>query len=169
MTFVWSRNKVTENSHISFFCGRDPFFEVVGRPENTYGGADRFAWVISGFLPSVQNYRPYIVFQVLWTRLFAHVFSVYDWLSELTYFPFFSVICWSYLRTEISVILSTGNKLDSRHHPLLPLSCEATLLMLSCDRIESAKFFHSTPSLAKLVYYSFFSEDFSIKKYLFKS
>ena len=44
----------------------------------------------------------------------SHVFSVYDWLSELTFFSFFPVICWSYLRTEIS----TGNKLHSRHHPL---------------------------------------------------
>ena len=38
------------------------------------------------------------------------------WLSELTYFRFFPVICWSYLRTEISVTLSIVNKLYSRHH-----------------------------------------------------
>ena len=49
---------------------------------------------------------------------FAHVFSVYGWLSELTYFRFFPVICWSYLRTEISISLSMGNRLYSRTHIL---------------------------------------------------
>ena len=39
-----------------------------------------------------------------------HVFSLWGWLSELTYFHFFSVICWAYLQKEISVILSTGNE-----------------------------------------------------------
>ena len=48
----------------------------------------------------------------------SHVFSVYGSLSELTYFRCFTVICWSYQRTDISVILSNGNKLLSRHHPL---------------------------------------------------
>ena len=32
-----SRNTVRESSHISFFCGEDPFCEVVGRPENIHG------------------------------------------------------------------------------------------------------------------------------------
>ena len=36
----------------------------------------------------------------------------------------------------------------------ISLSCETTLLMLSCDHIESAKFIHGTLSLAKLVYYT---------------
>ena len=117
-TFMWSRNTAWETSYISFFCGRDPFCEVVRRSENTHGGADRSAWVTSGSLPSVQNYRPYIVFQLPWTRLFAHVFFCL-WLVIVTYIlPFFRVICWSYLRTDISVILSTGNKLHSCHHPL---------------------------------------------------
>ena len=63
-TFVWSRNTLRESSFISFFCGVDHFCEVVRRPENTYRGANRFAWVTRWSLPSVQNYRPYIVFQV---------------------------------------------------------------------------------------------------------
>ena len=64
-TFVWSRNSVRESSHISFFCGEDPFYEIVRRPENTYGEADRSAWETSGFLPLVQNNKSYIIFQVL--------------------------------------------------------------------------------------------------------
>ena len=35
-TIVCRRNTVRESSHISFFCGRDPFCEVVQRPENTH-------------------------------------------------------------------------------------------------------------------------------------
>ena len=44
------------------------------------------------------------------------------WLVIGTYillFFFFPVICWSCLWTEISVTLSIGNKLYSRHHLLL--------------------------------------------------
>ena len=36
VTIVCNRNKVRECSHISFFCGGDPFCEVVRRPENTH-------------------------------------------------------------------------------------------------------------------------------------
>ena len=46
----------------------------------------------------------------MWTSSSPHVFSVYGWLSELTYFQCFPVICWSYLQTEVSVTLSIGNK-----------------------------------------------------------
>ena len=78
-----------------------------------------------------------------------------SWLVIGTYIlpVFFPVICWSYLRMEISVILSISNKLYSRHYPLF--FSETTLLMLSCDCTESAKFTPSTPSPAKLVYYMF--------------
>ena len=127
------------------------------------GGFDRSAWVTNGSLPfawgirrslpSVQNYRPYIVFSSPMRKQEPTKFSVYGWLLELTYFHFFPVICWSYLRTEISVTLSIGNKLYSRCHLYLSLSCETTLLMLSRDCIESAKFIYGTLSLAKLVYY----------------
>ena len=34
---VCSRNTVRESSLISFFCGEDPFCEVLPRPENTLG------------------------------------------------------------------------------------------------------------------------------------
>ena len=137
------------------------------RLENIHEGVDRSAWVTSRSLPSlersadlplrlsdqrispsVQNYRPNIISHAeIWTSCSPHVFSVYGYLSELIYFRFFPVICWSYLRTEMSVILSTCNKLP------FSLSCETTLLMLSCDRIESIKSIHGTLSIAKLVYY----------------
>ena len=107
------------------------------------------------FSPKLQTLHSFKSHTEIWTCLLAHIFSFYCWLSELTYFRFFFlVICWSYLRREISVILSTGNKLHSRHLPLFfSLSCETTLLMLSCDHIESAKFIHGIPLPAKLVYY----------------
>ena len=36
-TIVCSRNTVSESSHISFFCGGNPFCKVVWQPENTHG------------------------------------------------------------------------------------------------------------------------------------
>ena len=154
-----NRNTVRGSSHISFFCGGVPFCEVVRRPENTHeeltgllkwptglslawdtSGPLPLAWAISGSLPSVQIYRPYIVFfkshAEVWTSssyFFSRIFFCF-WLVFETYIiPFFPVICWSYLRREISVTLSIGNKSYS-------LSCETTLLMLSWNCIESAKF-----------------------------
>ena len=149
---MWSRNTVRGSSHISFFCGGDSLCVLERRPKNKHvclrdqrvslfpwdtSGPLSFALATSGSLSSVQIYRPYIVFSSP-MRKYEHplrltYFSVCGWLLELTYFCFFLVICWSYLRTEISVTQSIGNKLYS-------LSCETTLLMLSCDRIESAKF-----------------------------
>ena len=117
---------------------------------------------------SVQNYRPYVVFQ-LW-RKYEHATSPTYFLFMAGYrnFPtsafIFSVICWSYLRTEISVNLSTGNNYIFAILFYFSLSCEATLLMLSCDRIESAKFIHGTPSPAKPVYYRWNSEEDGIEK-----
>ena len=164
-----SRNTVRESSHIFFFCDVDPLCEVERNGRRTHTGEPTGFWMTSGSppslewpadLPSVQNYRPYIVFQVprgnMNTPLRQHIFCL--WLIIGTYtLPFFLVICWSYLRTEIFVILWTSNKLHSRHPSLFfSLSCETTLLMLSCDRIESAKFIHGTTSPAKLVYYTKF-------------
>ena len=187
-TIVCSRNTVRESSYISFFCGGDPFCEVVQRLENTQGEltgllewlaglstslewradlspsperpADLslhlrdqqispFAWETSRSLPflwetsrsqpSVQNYRPYIVFSSPMQKYERPLCLTYclfmaGYQNLNTSILFFSVICWSYMWTAISVILSTGNKLH------FSLSCETTLLMLSCDRIESAKF-----------------------------
>ena len=128
VTFVWSKNTIRESSHIYFFGSGDPFCKVVWRPENTHGGADRFAWVASGYPPSLKSQadpRPFA-----WTTSSSHPFA---WATSRcpTYFLFmagyrnlytsvfiFPVICWSYLQTEISDILSTGNKLHSRHHTL---------------------------------------------------
>ena len=150
---MWRRNTGRESSHISFFCG------VRGTHSGELTGllewlADLllrlrdqrispFAWASSGSLPSVQNYRPQIVF--------SSPMRKYEHPLRITYFLFmagyrnlhtsvFPVICWSYLRTEIFVILSTSDKLH------FSLSCETTLLILSCDRMESAKFIHGTPS-----------------------
>ena len=150
--------------------------------ENTHGGADRsawvtsgsplrlrdqqnssfawetsgsppFAWATSGSLPSVLNYRPYIVFSSpmqkyehpLRFTFFLFMASYWD-LHTLVFFP---VICWSYLRTEISVTLSSGNGFFTI---LLyfSLSCENTLLMLSCNCIESTKFIYVTVSILHL-------------------
>ena len=156
-----SKNTVRESSHISFFCGRDPICWVVRRPVNTHGElTGQLEWPVGLSLRlrdqrifplRLSDQRISLVDLCLQSKITdiisslkshaelrtsssPHVFSVYGWLSELTYFRFFSVICCSYLRTEISVILSTGNKLT------FPFSCETILLMLSCDRIESAKF-----------------------------
>ena len=146
-----SRNAVRESSHISFFCGGNPFFELMRRPENTHEElTGLFEWPV-GLSPPLERpldlplrlstqristYSPnlqtlYCLFKShveVWTSSSPHVFFCL-WLFIGTYIiSFFSVICWSYLRTEISVTLSTGNKSYS-------LSCETTFLMLSCDCI----------------------------------
>ena len=82
-----------------------------------------------------------------------NVFSVYGSLSELTYFCFcFSVICWSYLWTEISLTLSIGNKLYFRHHILYFSFLWKPLcwyyLATALNQLSSS-------SPAKLVYYKF--------------
>ena len=134
-----SRNTVSKGSHVSFFCGGDPFCEEVRRPENT---CDLFAWVTHWSLLSLEGLadlspsleRPADLYysqklQTLYCLFKSHMdkwisslptyFSIYGWLSELTYFCFFFlIICWSYLRMEISVTLSIDNKLYSRHHIL---------------------------------------------------
>ena len=154
---MWSRNTVRESSHISFFCGRHTLRVLERRPQNTHWEADRFLEITSGS-PSQSKIKDLILsfnsHVVIWTHLFAHVIYVYGWLSELTYSRFSPVICWSYLRTEISVILYTFNKWYSSASSFIFLIPVKPLLMLSCDRIESAKFIHETLSPAKLVYYT---------------
>ena len=139
-----SRNTVRESSHISFFCGGDPFCEVVWLPGEHTLGADRSAWVTSGSLPSLErpadlplclsDQRISAFSQKLQTLYCLFKSHAHKWTSSLpqriflfmvwvigTYITpvfFFPVICWSYLRTEISVTLSIGNKLYSRHHLL---------------------------------------------------
>ena len=134
-TFVWSKNTVRESLHISIFCGRDPFCEVVRRAgEHTWESrqvclsdqqTSPFAWVASGSLFSVQNYWPCIVFSSLMRKYepassptyFLFMAGYQNLLTWFFFFFFLLVICWSYQQTEISVILSTGNKLQSRHPP----------------------------------------------------
>ena len=138
---MWSRNTVRESSHIYFFCGRDPFCEVVRRSDNTHEELtgllelpgclflrlkDQLTspirlsdhW-ISAFCSKLRTL--YCLFKShadIWKSSSPIYFSVYGWLWELTSFHFFPVICWFYLRTEISVTLSIGNKLYSPHHIL---------------------------------------------------
>ena len=126
-------------------------------------GADRSAPVTSSSLPSVQNYRPYIIFSSpmriyeypLCPHIFLFMAGYRNLRTPISFFFFFfffffcPVIYWSYLWTEISVTLSIGNKLDSRHHNLYfsflwkPLWCNlATTLNLLSSSLP-----------AKLVYY----------------
>ena len=138
VTIVCRRNTESKSSHISFCAFLGPFLWSSATAGEHTRGADRSACVISGSPPSLE--RPaglclqskitdlILSFQVPWGSmniLFAYVYFCL-WLVIRTYILpfFFSVICWSYLRTEISVILSLDNKLNSRHHLIYSLSCE---------------------------------------------
>ena len=167
---VWSRNTIRKISHISFFCGGDPLCVLERRPENihdmfawvTAGLAlclkeqwvSPFDWKTSRPLPLferpadlslslsdqwISTFSPNLQTLYCLFKSRAEVLTSFSplaflwvviWIYILRSFP---VICWSYLRTEISVTLSIGNKSYS-------FSCETTKLVLSCDRIESAKF-----------------------------
>ena len=158
-----SRDAIRDSSHISFFCGRDPICEVEQKPENKHEEltgllewpaclslclrdqwTSPFVWLTTGSLRSVQNYRPYIVSQVpsgkMNILLASRIFCLCLVIGTCILPFFFPVICWSYLRTEISVTLSIGNKLYSSPSFFIIFFQWPTLLMLSCDRIESAKF-----------------------------
>ena len=142
-----SGNTVRVSSHWSFFCGGYHFYEVVRWPENP----DElliglFEWPaglslclrdqqssplrlsdhwISSFSPNLQTL--YCLFKShaeVWTSSLPRIFYVYGWLSELTYYFLFSVICWSYLRTEISVILSKAINYILAITVYISLSCE---------------------------------------------
>ena len=122
MTIVCSRNIVRESSHISFFCGRDPFCEVVWCPENTHGEpTSLLEWPV-GLYHQSKITDLILSFQVpcgYMNILFTHILFCL-WLVIGTYIlpVFFLEICWSYLRIEKSVTLSIGNKLYSCHHLL---------------------------------------------------
>ena len=114
-TFVWIRNTVRESSHISSFCGsrRTHTEELTGLLEWPADFPFRLSdqW-ISAFNPKLQM-----------LYCFSSPMRKYKHPLCLTYFLFvvsfrnlhisffFPVICWSSMRTEISVILSTSNKL----------------------------------------------------------
>ena len=147
-TILCSKKTVRKSSHISFFCCGNTFYEVVWRPENTHGElTGQLEWS-AGFSPTLEWPVDFccqskitdliLSFQIPCRNLnilFAHVFFCL-WLVIGTYIlpVFFPVICWYYLLIERSVILFAGNKLH------FCLSCETTLLMLSCNHTESAQF-----------------------------
>ena len=86
--FAW------ETSGSLFFAGATGGHLSLARATS---GSLSFAGATSRFLPSVQNYSPYIFFQVPWTGLFAHVFFCLWLIIGTDIFPgFFSVICWFY-------------------------------------------------------------------------
>ena len=107
-----------------------------------------FAWKTSRSLPSLEwtvdlclqsKFTDLILsfksHAEVWTSSSPHVFFCLRLVIGTYILPFFfQVTCWAYLRTEISVTLYIGNKLYS-------LSCETTLLMLSCDRIWDTLFY----------------------------
>ena len=126
-----SRNTVRESWHISFFCGGDPFlWSRATAGEHTRGSRQVYLsdqrtppsleWpaclcLLSKITDLIYLFKFHAEIRISFSPTY---FSVYGWLSELTYFGFFLIICWSCLRTEISVTLSIGNKLYSLHHLL---------------------------------------------------
>ena len=133
---MWSRNTIRESLHISSFCGgrRTHTGELTGLlewPGNLSHSLEKPAdlYLQSKITDLILFFQiPCGSMNILFA---SRIFCL--WLDIGTYIlpGFFSVICWSYLWTEISVILSTSNTLH------FPLSCETTLLILSCDHIES--------------------------------
>ena len=135
-------NTVRESSHISFFCGRDPFCEVVRGPENKHGElTGLLEWpaglslrlrdqrttplrlsgkCISAFSPKLLTlyclFKPHAKYEYP----LRHVFFLFMASHQNFHTSvFFSVVCWSYLWTKITVTLSISNKLYSHHHLLL--------------------------------------------------
>ena len=174
VTIVCSRNRFRERSHISFFCGWDPFpWSSATAIEHTQG-VDISISVTSGSLLSLERSVDLplcLIYQLItafspklqtlhcllkyhaeeWTSSLLHVFSVFGWFSELTYFRFcFLVICWSYLWTDISFSLSIGNKLYSCHHILYITFLWKPLCWCYLVNILNLL---SSSSPAKLVYY----------------
>ena len=149
---MWSKNTNRESSHIFFFFGGDPFCEAVRQPENTRGRADRSAWVTSGSLPSVQNYRLYIVFSSP-MRKYEYPLSLKHFLFKAGYGKLHNSVLFF---GNLLILFANGNIYHSIHRQQItfsPSSCETTLLMLACNRIESAMIIPGTPSSTKLGYY----------------
>ena len=91
---VCCSNTVRESSHISSFCGGDPYSKVVQWPEYTYEELTGLLEWSAGLCLQFQITD--LIFSLksqaeTWTSSLPHLFSVYGWLSELTYFCFFSV------------------------------------------------------------------------------
>ena len=99
---------------------------------------------ISVFCPKLQTVYCLLKSHAdIWISSSPTYFSVYGWLSELRYFRFFPLICWSNLWKEISVTLCIGNKLYSCYYILYfsflrkPLCCCYLLTALNLLRSSS--------------------------------
>ena len=113
---MWSRNTVS--SHIPFFCGGDPLCVFARRPENAHGELTGLLEWLAG-LPLSPKLQTLYCFPIP-TRKYEHASSPTYFLFMAGYrnlhtsvFVFCLVNCWSYLRTEISITLSTSNKSHS--------------------------------------------------------
>ena len=141
-TFVWSKNTFRKRVHTNLSSVAGTLCVYYCDDRKTHTGVWQVCLSDQQVSPSIQNYRPYIVFQLprgnMNTPLRRRIFCFRQVIG--TYIlPIFSG---NLLITFLTIVL------------YFSLSCETTLLMLSCDRIESAKFIHGTPSPAKPVYYS---------------
>ena len=178
MTIVCSRYTVRERErefvHISLLWPGPFLGSSATAGEHTWArGTDRPACVTSRSLPSIK--RPvdlspsfewpldlcrhskitdlvlFLKSQAeIWTSSLPHVFSVYRNLHTSVFFG------------NLLILSGNGNNCHSIHRNKLYPSPSSfifsflwpTLLMLSCDSIEPAKFIHGTLSLAKIVYYT---------------
>ena len=109
---VCSSNTVRHSSHISFFCGGDPYCTVVQRPENTHeelkGLFERPASLylqskITDLILSFQVPCGSINIHIA-SRVFLFVAGYLNLHTSVFFRLFVDLIC------EISVILSIGNK-----------------------------------------------------------
>ena len=156
---------VRECSHIFFFCGRDPFTEVENAHEVLTGLVEWPAG-LSHRLRDQRTSPPRLCdhlispsspkLQTLYSR--SRPKQEFENPLCLMYFLFmagyrnshtsFSSGNFLILSLNGNICLSIqGNKLYFRHPPFLG----PTLLMLSCNPFDPAKFIHGTLSLAKLV------------------
>ena len=133
---VCHRNTVRESSHISFFCGRDPFCEVVQQPENIHKELTDLLERPTGLCLRLRDQRTSpLCLSNHWisdiSQKLQTLYSLsslkrkYEHFLCLTYFLLAGywnlhtsggpppVIRWSYLWIEISVTQSIGNKLYS--------------------------------------------------------
>ena len=114
-TFVWSRNTVRKSPHISFFCGGDPFYKVVRRPENTYEGADRFAWVTSGTLTSLSGHLSLLLEWpadlCLESRIIDLILSFHVWCENMNILFASRIFCLWLVIGTYKLLFFSGNLL----------------------------------------------------------
>ena len=131
-----SSNTVRESSHISFFCGGDPYCEIVQRPENTHGElTGLLEWPVGLCLQS--KITELILSQAeIWTSSLSHVFFCL-WLVIGTYIlPVFS--------GNLLIFSANGNICHSIHR-------QQIIFSFLCDLFVDV-ILPSSPSM--LVYYA---------------